>query len=324
MPRKKVKASSPKPPTEKARKSMENTTPLALPNEELPFKKGFFRDWFEVLMYGLALFMFLKGFVFQNFQIPTSSMENTLLIGDHITANKFIYGSTQWEWEKRIFPFRDITRGDVVVFKYPLDVRQDYIKRCIGLPGDVFSIAGSQVYLNGERLEMEDDYTYYKSKEFTGRDPDNKNYPLHFHTLKSGLAHAEDVLTNDYFGRDLTSMSVEDFRFMTLRTLAKVASPQHQTTQEWIAKLRQGASLAIPEDYYLVMGDNRNNSADSRFWGLVPRSLIEGRAYCIWWSYGEEEGTHQLKGMALIHSYVRVIWRFFSHTHWERTFHIIR
>jgi len=286
-----------------------------IPNEDLPFKKGFFRDWFEVIMYGLAIFMFLKGFVFQNFQIPTSSMENSLLIGDHLTANKCVYSPYVWDWERSILPIKPIERGDVVVFKYPKDVRQDYIKRCIGLPGDRFEIRNHQVYINGQPLR--EGYTYYKDLRYKGRDKDNANYPLHFETLKPGIENAEAIYPVK------TDVTMKEFMAHTRRSLLTLAPINSPYYKEWIQKLSKTDGFTVPDDFYLMMGDNRNLSEDSRFWGLVPRPLIEGRAYCIWWSYGEEENTHTLKGFDLVWTYLRVPIRFFTHTHWERCFDII-
>ncbi len=308
-------------------KKPEETAKIA--NEDLPFKKGFLRDWFEVIMYGLAIFMFLKGFVFQNFQIPTSSMENTLLIGDHLTANKFVYAPYQWEWEKSILPLKDVERGDVVVFKFPLKITDDYIKRCVGLPGDRFEIINHKIYVNGQPVP--ENYTYYKSVNMSGsgkRDPDNENYPLDYETQKPGLEEASYIQRqfkpiDSHEEKDMTHLKLLPLLNRTMKTLRYLDPEAGPHYQQWMEKLRTSDGFVIPDGFYLMMGDNRNNSADSRIWGLVPKALIEGRAYCVWWSYGEETGTHQLSGFELIYSYIRVAWRIFTHTHWERCFHII-
>jgi len=310
--------------TEVNPKIIEPVTPAenAISNDDLPFKKNPVRDWFEVIMYGLAIFMFLKGFVFQNFQIPTSSMENTLLIGDHLTANKCVYAPWQWDWEKSILPLKDIDRGDIVVFKYPHDIRQDYIKRCVGLPGDRFEIRNQRIYLNGELLP--EHYTYYKSPQFKDRDPENRNYPMHYDTLKPGIENGEWVRPHDLNGRYIAEIPLREFLGLSRQTLLLLDPHQGPYYEEWLEKQIDTDGFTIPDGYYLMMGDNRNFSADSRYWGLVPRPLIEGRAYCIWWSYGEEQGTHELTGFDLVWSYLRVPIRFFNHTHWERCFKIIK
>ena len=121
--------------------------------------KGNFRELAEVALYGLLLLMFFRVYVFQNFKIPTSSMENTLLIGDHITANTFIFNNST-VLEKKLLPHRDVQRGDVVVFKWPGDERQDWIKRCIGVPGDEFSINLHVPSINGKPLH--ETYPFFK------------------------------------------------------------------------------------------------------------------------------------------------------------------
>lgn len=300
-----------------------------VPNDELPFKKSFFRDWFEVIMYGLAIFMFLKGFVFQNFQIPTSSMENTLLIGDHLTANKFIYAPYQWEWEKKLLPLKDIERGDVVVFKYPLNITDDYIKRCVGIPGDRFEIRKHRIYVNGELIP--ENYTYYKAIDMSGsgvRDEENANYPLDYETLKPGILNSDYVKSYFYIKegeppRNMADIPLSYILSNTRQSLRTLDPTGGEYYQHWLEKQMATDGFVVPDGFYLMMGDNRNNSADSRFWGLVPRPLIEGRAYCVWWSYGEDTGSHTLTGFELVWSYVRVLGRFFTHTHWERCFHII-
>jgi len=294
----------------------------------LPFKKGFFRDWFEVVMYGLALLMFLKGFVFQNFQIPTKSMENSLLIGDHLMANKFMFGHTQWDWEEKILPHREIQRGDVVVFKYPRDVRQDYIKRCIGLPGEQFQIIKDQVYIDGEPID--ESYTYYKQRtDGPDRDPENRFRPLYYDELNPGLGQGYHYPRNNNFVRvDANTRTVLG---ETLRSFQDFQTSPHPKERAFYDQLKQfvveyetGGKATIPEDFYIMMGDNRNLSADSRFWGLVPRAYVEGRAYFVWWSYGEDENSHMLRGWDLIMSYARVPLTFWTRTHWKESWRRIK
>lgn len=280
-----------------------------------------FREIAEIAFYGLTILIFMKGFVWQNFQIPTKSMENTLLIGDHITANTFMFKNAS-AFEKAIFPFRDIRRGDVVVFKYPGEDRQDWIKRCMGLPGDRFEIKADQLYINGERIDQP--FAYFKKPYMENdRDPDNKNYPLNFETDVPGIANANP----DYFGS--TFVDVEDLKAKTRRTLTfRPFTNYKKRDKELFNKILQRLDAApagvIPEGFYMMMGDNRSYSQDSRAWGMVPIELIEGRAFWIWWSYGEDENSHTKEGGDFIMSYVRVIWRFFTYTHFDRTFDLIR
>lgn len=393
-------------------------------NQNLPFRKGFFRDWFEVLMYGVSLLIFLNTYVFQNLTVPTESMENTILIGDHVTVNKMIYAKTQWDWERRIFPVRDVRRGDVVVFKFPgrammpgNDERFDYVKRCVAVPGDRVRIQGDQLYING--LPVEEPYPVFKWRvAMDDRDPQNTCYPYDWDSLKPGLLYGEQTGLHDYFQAPYlvysTVRSMESYRqqsgdhfkavFEPLkqawaadlaapmrseeairqasgelfsgaggdawqnaarvdrarmvnllgyqlsmdfqarlmhRFSGKLAEEGNAAYQAWLQNNRQyqvyrsfvesplvtadqEEEVLIPEGYYLMLGDNRNNSADGRRWGLVPRTFILGRPHWIWWSYGEQEGTADLAGKDLIWNYARVVFRFFTHTHWERCFQRIR
>ncbi len=281
-------------------------------------KHGFPREILEIMMYGLSLLVFFKTFSWQNFQIPTESMENTLLIGDHITSNNFVFKKSS-AWEKAILPFREIERGDVVVFKWPGDTRQDWIKRCIGLPGDRFYLDDDEVYINGELLPER--YPFYKTPDHgDDRDPENRYYPIGYHTLKPGLEHA------DY--RNHVSVQLPEIIRRTKQTLAVSASAfrkrDRQLYRDILTRLDSAEEGVIPDGFYLMMGDNRNRSNDSRGWGLVPIELVEGRAWFVWWSYGEDENSHELKGFDLVMSYVRVPVTFWTRTHWKETFSLIK
>lgn len=227
-----------------------------------PFKKSSFRDYFETILIGLLVLTFAKTFAFQQFKIPTASMEDSLLIGDHLAVNKFMFGPVSFEWEKKLFPQRDIRRGDVIVFRYPKQVDVDFIKRAIGLPGDTIEIIDKQVYVNGERLPEpykvhKDPFTIFRDGPFRRR---------------------------DNFG-----------------------------------------PVTVPEGYVFAMGDNRDNSEDSRFWGFVPREYIRGRAFIVWWSYPEARDAYKQTGLVnFVKDVVHKTLTFFSKTRWDRFFLIIR
>ena len=280
------------------------------------FQRNIFREIVEILMYGLSLLIFCKGFVWQNFQIPTPSMENTLLIGDHITANTMIFRNAS-AIEKKLFPFRDIKRGDIVVFKFPGGVRDDYIKRCIGVPGDRLEIISDRVYVNPDE-PLQEQYTYYKKPMYSGtdRDPDNRYFPLGYHETEPGLEHAEYPPNQNF--------KVSTIRSKTLRSLARHKKYDPETYHRLVERLKSTEPGIIPEGFYFMMGDNRNRSYDSRSWGLVPKEYVQGKAFFRWWSYGEDEDSHKLKGWDLIWSYLRVPFTFWTRTHWEESFTFIK
>ena len=183
-------------------------------------KKSKFREYAESFIWALAIALLIRTFVLQPFEIPSGSMENTLLVGDHIFVNKFIYGTRIPFTDKRIWKIRDPKRGDVIVFEFPPDRSKDFIKRVIGVPGDMIMVRNKHVYVNG---------IPYRNPHAMHTDP--------------------EVLPGSRSPRD---------NFGPVR---------------------------VPAGDYFVMGDNRDNSYDSRFWGFVPNSDILGPAFIKYWSW---------------------------------------
>jgi signal peptidase I len=229
-----------------------------------PFKKSVVREYFESIVIAVILALFVRTWVVQAFKIPTGSMENNLLIGDHLLVNKFIFGPTPLAIGRAVLPVRPIRRGDIVVFKYPDEPERDFIKRVIGLPGETIELRNKKVHINGQPL----DEPY-----------------VHFLTAPS----------NDY--QEVTSFDVRE-RF---------------------------GPVTVPADHYFVMGDNRDNSQDSRYWGFLPRGHVKGKALLIYWSYesGREDYVDEGLG-ATIKRLGSVITHFFTKTRWERLFRQIR
>ncbi|WP_297216451.1 signal peptidase I [uncultured Desulfovibrio sp.] len=183
-------------------------------------KKSLFREYAEALVMALLLAMVIRTFVVQSFKIPSESMMNTLLVGDYLLGEKFTYGLKIPFTDITVYEGRDPQRGEVVIFAYPKDPSLDFIKRIVGIPGDVIEVRNKQLYRNNEPVQE----SYAR---FT--DPDN------------------------IFGvRD-------DF-----------------------------GPVTVPEGHYFMMGDNRDNSQDSRFWGFVSRDAIRARAWRIYWSWNAE------------------------------------
>ncbi len=194
------------------------------------FQKSTVREYFESIVIAVILALFVRTWVVQAFKIPTGSMENNLLIGDHLLVNKFVFGPTASALERAILPVREISRGDIVVFKYPVEPERDFIKRVIGLPGDIVELRAKKVYINGQPL----DEPY-----------------VHFLTPASEAS-------------EVTSLDVRE---------------------------RYGP-VTVGANQYFVMGDNRDNSQDSRYWGFLPREFVKGQALMIYWSYdGDDLGS---------------------------------
>lgn len=184
------------------------------------------RESLEALLIAFVFALFTRTFLFQAFKIPSSSMEENLLIGDHILVNKWIYSPVASEAEAWLLPMREIRRGDVVVFKFPQDPIRDFVKRCVGLPGDRIELVNKRLWVNGVEVD-ESAYVFHS---------DPNIYPRSRFTPESHRSR-------DNFG-----------------------------------------PLTVPDGEYFCLGDNRDNSNDSRSWGTVPRELVKGRAFMIYWS----------------------------------------
>ncbi len=230
------------------------------------FKKSTIREYFESIVIAVILALFIRTFVVQAFKIPTGSMEENLLIGDHLLVNKFVFGPTATALERKLLPVGSVRRHDVIVFKYPEEPDRDFIKRVIGLPGETVEVRDKKVYVNGTALD--EPYAHYLQPVTT---------PSEFH--------------------EVTSFDVRE---------------------------RYGP-VTVPPNQFFVMGDNRDNSQASRYWGFLPRENVKGKALLIYWSYEAERGDYQdesagatLKGLG------SVFVHFFTRTRWDRMLHQIR
>jgi signal peptidase I len=215
------------------------------------------REYLEALLIAGAFLGFSNTFVVKTFYIPSASMETTLLVGDHLFVNRFIFGSEEGSLASKLLPARDVRRGDIVIFRSPEEPELDMVKRCIGLPGDVIRMDDKDLYINGQWVE-DSSYTRHSDPRI--------------------------VPSRDTFG-----------------------------------------PVTVPADHYFCMGDNRDNSKDSRFWGVVPRHFLKGRAFLIYWSYGGETSDGVWRGWGhRLALFGRTVVGFFTRSRWERTFTVIR
>src|ERR1041384_3954922 len=214
-----------------------------------PFKKSVAREYLESLVVAFILATFIRTFVVQAFKIPTGSMENNLLIGDHLLVNKFVFGPTMTGVERTLLPIDDIKRGDIIVFKFPEDPERDFIKRTIGLPGDTIELRNKKVYVNGKAL----DEPY-----------------VHFLFPPPGETPEEDFDVRVHYG-----------------------------------------PVTVPPDHYFMMGDNRDNSEDSRYWGFLPRDYVKGKAAFIYWSFADTEEGQPSGGLSRV--LTAILWRRLFH-----------
>ena len=194
------------------------------------YKKSTAREYFESICVAVILALFVRTFIVQAFKIPTGSMENNLLIGDHLLVNKFVFAPTATAVEDVLLPIDPIERGDIIVFKYPEDPERDFIKRTIGLPGETIELRNKKVFIDGKMLD--EPYVQY-----------------------------------------LWTPSDEEGAF------------------DFDVRMTYGP-VTVPPGQYFMMGDNRDNSQDSRYWGFLPREYIKGKALFVYFSFGNEEGSN--------------------------------
>jgi signal peptidase I len=225
--------------------------------------------------------LFIITFIVQAFEIPSSSMEDTLLIGDHVFVNREQF-APRTRWVGPLLPYRQIRRGDIVVFLSPAEPGLYVVKRIMGIPGDHIHLRDGVVYRNGEKLD--EPYVIHSGRD--SYNPYRDNFP---------------------------AVPPSDF---------------NNVTPEWQLAMKdhiQGDDLVVPEDSYFGMGDNRDVSYDSRYWGFIPKRNVIGRPMFIYWSfetppnqYLEKEFSQRIGFLA------HVVIHFFDETRWRRTFKVVR
>jgi signal peptidase I len=235
-------------------------------------------DLLKSLSGTLVIAVFVVTFIVQAFQIPSESMENTLLIGDYLLVDKLHFGESSF-WGN-ILPYRPVRRGDIVVFHYPVDPSVHFVKRVIGVPGDKIRLIDKKVYVNGV--------------------PQNEPYAHYF--------RPHDTYRDEFPRLDLPFMPSVSGAWWTE-----------------MKKLVDDNQLIIPEGNYFVMGDNRDDSLDSRYWGFVPRENIVGRPLVIYWSLrSPDPSVGQLTASDRLRRFLYALSHILQITRWDRTLHLVK
>jgi signal peptidase I len=228
----------------------------APPEPETPERRSSAREWYESLLVAGVFVLFVRTFVVQTYQVPTGSMEKTILVGDHFLVNKFAFAPRLPALAK-LLPYRDIRRNDIIIFKKPGSPAEVLVKRAVAVAGDTVEMREKNLYINGEAADG----------------------PWVRHTEPGVVLPRRDILP----------------------------------------------PVRVPEGHYLGMGDNRDNSLDSRFWGPIPRENVFGRLSIIYWSYEAEPDSHLWRGpLAKLRQTLDVVLHFFSRTRWDRMFLLVR
>jgi signal peptidase I len=226
--------------------------------------------------------LFIITFIVQAFEIPSSSMENTLLIGDHVFVNREQF-APRTRWLGPILPYREIRHGDIVVFLSPAEPGLYVVKRIIGIPGDRIHLRDGVVYRNGEKLN--EPYVIHQVGE-TSYNPYRDNFP-----------------------------AVAPTEFSNVTPEWELALPQHI----------QGDDVVIPPNSFFGMGDNRDVSLDSRYWGFIPQQNVIGRPMFIYWSFETPAGQYLEREVSQRVGFLaHVVIHFFDETRWRRTFKVVQ
>jgi signal peptidase I len=229
--------------------------------------RSFVAEWSVTIL----LLLFGTTTLLQAFVVPTGSMEDTVLIGDHMIVDKLAY-SPQGSFSRHLLPYTPVKRGDIIVFKFPVNPRENYIKRVIGVPGDRIKIVNKDLWLNGKKV--------------------NEPYVVH----KSPIVDSY----RDNFPSEPNTMLAEGARRMLLEDVVD-------------------GEVVVPPNMYFAMGDNRDNSLDSRYWGFVPRENIVGKPYIIFWSYDAPTERLADPNFISLDHIMDLALNFFSKTRWNRT-----
>jgi signal peptidase I len=255
---------------------MNSPTPVNVP-AKITVVPSDFSSSLQSLMVTIIIAVFVITFIVQAFQIPSESMMNTLLVGDYLLVNKLCYGGSG---DSHLMPYQNISRGDIIVFHYPVDPKQHFVKRVIGVPGDHLRLVSKVVWINGKPLTE----PYVRFLE-----PPNNMF-------------------RDNFPRtDIPALGLEGKWWLEMR------------------KLVDDGQLIIPEGHYFVLGDNRDDSQDSRYWGFVPRENIIGRPLLIYWSVRtwdrDRFSASTVEGK--LYHFAYGITHIFQITRWNRTFRLV-
>jgi signal peptidase I len=232
--------------------------------------RNFIHEW----SLNILILLFGTTTLVQAFIVPTPSMDTTVMVGDHLLVDKLSY-APPGSFARYVLPYTDPKRGDIIVFRYPIDISQNYVKRVMGVPGDHIRVVDKVVYLNGKPLLHEP----YAQHIFPNLEPYRDNFP------------------------------------------GEPRGPVYDRAKQMLAEHVENGELVVPADNYFAMGDNRDNSLDSRYWGFVPRENIIGKPLLIFWSY--DAPTADLVGYSADH-FLDLAKNFFFKTRWDRELKLVR
>ena len=253
-------------------------------NRSSPLQLGWLWEWAKIFQFAVVLFLLVRAFLVEAYKIPSGSMEGTLLVGDFLLVNKLVYGAEVPLTGQHLPRLRAPARGEVVVFQWPSDTRKNFVKRLVGLPGDTLAMRGGILYVNGAAQQER-----YVTHTEPGADPTYEDFRWQRgHVVRTASAEgfpspaespaalAAPVAPSASSGLEATGTGGEQAAVRPERNPG-----DHPSRNNW-------GPLIVPADSYFVLGDNRDNSLDSRYWGFVPDSLLRGRPMVVYYSYAPD------------------------------------
>ena len=231
------------------------------------------RDFITEWALNILILLFGTTTLVQAFIVPTPSMDTTVRVGDHLLVDKLSYAPAD-SFSRHLLPYTEPKRGDIIVFRYPMDISQNYVKRCMGVPGDHLKVVDKELWLNGHKLVEP-----YVQHMYPRIEPYRDNFP------------------SEPYG------------------------PVYDRARQMLAEHVVNGEIVVPEGFYFAMGDNRDNSLDSRYWGFVPRENIIGKPLVIFWSY--DAPTEDWVDYNSNH-FIDLAKNFFRKTRWDRTLKLVR
>ncbi len=239
------------------------------------------REWFEALIIAAIFATILRVFVVESYRIPTGSMESTLLAGDFLFVNKYVYGPKIPFTDIRLPGVKKVDRGDIIVFKFPKDRSLNYIKRCVALSGDTLEIHGQQLSVN-KKLSPLPPHAQFIGNRMAAGDGDYMIFPQFSNFNKDNYGPIRIPRKGDIVR--LTPLNYPLYS-------ALIADEGHEVSLQGRSVFIDGAPVqnyTVQSNYYFAMGDNRDNSLDSRFWGFLPEKDIVGQALMVYWSWNPD------------------------------------
>ena len=239
------------------------------------------REWFEALIIAAIFATLLRVFVVESYRIPTGSMESTLLAGDFLFVNKYVYGPKIPFTDIRLPGVKTVDRGDIIVFKFPKDRSLNYIKRCVAVPGDTLEIHGQQLSINKKPSPLPPHAQFIGSR-MAARDGDYMIFPQYSDYNKDNYGPLRIPRKGDVVR--LTPGTYPLYSSL-------IADEGHDVSLQGRTVFIDGSPVqnyTVQSNYYFAMGDNRDNSLDSRFWGFLPEKDIVGQALMVYWSWNPD------------------------------------